>query len=166
MPERRSDAPSPSRQLWNTRDELSIEDGLIVKGERIVIPASMTKEILEKLHAVHQGAEKMKVYVRARSAVVRNGINKDIDQMASHCTECQEAQPWQTREELEPTDIPPYACHTVGADLFFLNNADYLIVADYYSKYPFVYKLPSTESPTISRCLKSLFVEQAAPLIL
>ena len=29
-------------------------------------------------------------------------------------------------------------------------HADNLIVADYYSKYPFVYKLPSTESPTIS----------------
>ena len=149
-PETRSEAPSPSRPYWNYRDELSIEDGLIVKGERIVIPASMTKEILEKLHAANQGAEKMKL--RARSAVFWNGINKDIDQTPSHCTECQEAQPRQTREELEPTDIPPYAWHTVGTDLFFLDNADYLIVADYYSKYPFVYKLPSMDSPTISRC--------------
>ena len=128
-PETRSEAPSPSRPYWNYHDELSIEDGLIVKGKRIVIPASMTKEILEKLHAAHQGAEKMKLH--ARSAVFWNGINKDIDQTASHCTECQEAQPRQTREELEPTDILPYGWHTVGADLFFLDNAGYLIVADY-----------------------------------
>ena len=73
--EARSEAPSPSRPYWNHRDELSIEDGLIVKGKRIVIPASMTKEILEKLHAAHQGAEKMKL--RARSAVFWDGINKD-----------------------------------------------------------------------------------------
>ena len=166
-PETRSEAPSPSRPYWNYRDELSVEDCLIVKGERIVIPASVTKEILEKLHAAHQGAEKMKL--RARSAVFLNGINKDIDQTASHFTKCQEAQPRQTREDLEPTDIPPYAWHTVGTDLFFLDNANYLIVADYYSKYskyPFVYKLPSTESPTISRCLKSLFAEQGVPVIL
>ena len=129
-----------------------------------MIPASMTKEILEKLHAAHQGTEKMKL--RARSAIFWNGINKNIDQTASHCTECQEAQPRQTREELEPTDIPPYTWHTVGADLFFLDNPDYRIVADYYSKYLFVYKLPSTESPTISRCLKSLFAEQGVPVIL
>ena len=165
-PETRSEAPSPSpsRHYWNYRDELSTEEGLIVKRERVVIPASMTKEILEKLHAAHQGEEKMKKH--ARSAVFWNGINKDIDQTASHCTECQEAQPRQTREELEPTDIPSYAWHTVGADLFFLDNADYLIVADYYSKYPFVYKLPSTEGTTISRCLKSLFAEQGVPAIL
>ena len=93
-PETRSEASSPSRPYWNYRDELSIEDGIIVKGERIVIPASMTKEILEKLHAAHQGAEKMKLC--APSAVFWNGINKDTDQTASHCTECQEAQPRQT----------------------------------------------------------------------
>ena len=66
-PETRSEAPSPSRPYWNYRDELSIEDCLIVRGERIVTPASMTKEILEKLHAAHQGAENMKLH--ARSAV-------------------------------------------------------------------------------------------------
>ena len=60
-PETRSEAPSSSRPYWNYRDKLSIEDclDLIVKGERAVIPACMTKEIREKLHAVHQGAKKM-----------------------------------------------------------------------------------------------------------
>ena len=163
-PETRSEAPSPSRPYCNYHDELSIEDGLIVKGAHIVIPVSMTTEILEKLHAAHQSAEKMKL--RARSAFFWNAINKDIDQTASHCTECQEAKPRQTREELEPTDIPPYAWHTGGTDLFFLDNAGNLIMADYYSKYPFVYKLPSTESPTTCRCVKSLFAKQGVPVIL
>ena len=68
--------------------------------------------------------------------------------------------------ELRPSDVPPCAWHTLGADPFLLNGADYLIVADYYSKYPFVYKLPSTESSTVIRCLKSLFAEQGIPAVL
>ena len=121
----------------------------------------MTKEILEKLHAAHQGTEKMKL--RARSAVFWNGINKDIDQTVSHCTECQEAQPRQTGEELEPTDIPPYAWHTVGADLFFLNNADYLIVILEIS-----IRLQGTlhGKPYRQSLPKSLLSEQGFPVIL
>ena len=37
---------------------------------------------------------------------------------------------------------------------------------DYYSKYPFVDKLPSTEYTTINCCLKSLFAEQGVPVII
>ena len=104
--------------------------------------------------------------LRARSAVFWVGINKDIDTIASHCVSCQEAQPRQQREELHPSEVLPCAWHTIGADLFFLNEADYLIVADYYSKYPFVYRLPSTESSTVIKCLKSLFAEQGIPAVL
>ena len=104
------------------------------------------KEILKKLHAAHQGAEKMKL--RAYSAVFWNGINKDTDQTASHSTECQEAQPRQTREELEPTDISPYAWHLVGADLFFLDNADYY-------EYGFKHIKPSPHYPQSNGFIES-----------
>ena len=158
-PAQRKEAPTAVHGYWNYRDELAIEKGLIliIKGECIVIPRSMIPDILEQLHSAHQGGEKMKL--RARSTVFWTGITNDIDNTVSRCTQCPESQPRQRREPMSPSEVPPRAWHTVGADLFTLNG-EYLVVVDYYSKYPFVFKLSSTESYSIVEKLKNLFSEQ------
>ena len=42
--------PSPIKSFWNFRDELSIVDGIVVKGNRIVIPLKYQPELLSLLH--------------------------------------------------------------------------------------------------------------------
>ena len=37
-PEKRSDCPAYLHPYWNYGDELTVADGLILKGKRIVIP--------------------------------------------------------------------------------------------------------------------------------
>jgi hypothetical protein len=39
----------------------------------------------------------------------------------------------QLKEALIHTEIPPGPWHTIGTDLFYLDGAGYLLVADYYS---------------------------------
>ena len=53
--------PSLVRPSWTFREELSIEDSLILKSHRIVIPQALQADILSKLHASHQGTEKTKL---------------------------------------------------------------------------------------------------------
>lgn len=43
---------------WNIREELAVFDGLIMKGERIVIPRSMRSNLLELVHEGHMGVGK------------------------------------------------------------------------------------------------------------
>lgn len=43
---------------WSYRDELSIENGIFLKGDRILIPKSTQPETLEKIHYGHQGSDK------------------------------------------------------------------------------------------------------------
>ena len=62
------------RSYWSYRDELSMEDGLIFKGERIIIPNSQKQTILDQLRYAHQGVEKTKL--RARDSVYWNQINQ------------------------------------------------------------------------------------------
>ena len=60
-PDKRSDCPSHLHGYRNYRDELTVANGLILKGTRIIIPKSLQPEVLEQLHYAHQGAEKCKL---------------------------------------------------------------------------------------------------------
>ena len=42
---------------WSYRDELAIENGILMKSGRIIIPKMMQPEILQKIHYGHQGME-------------------------------------------------------------------------------------------------------------
>ena len=76
-PQKRSDCPTHLLAYWNYRDALTLADGLILKGTRIVIPRSFQPDVLKQLHYAHQGGEKCKL--RAKGSVVWANINKDID---------------------------------------------------------------------------------------
>ena len=132
--------PSLVRPYWTFREELSIEDSLILKSHRIVIPQAFQGDILSKLHGSHQGTEKTKL--RARTSVYWRNLNRDIEEMTKSCSVCQELQPKHTREPLIQTEVPPRAWHTIGTDLCYFDDDEYLLIADYYSKFPFVRKIP------------------------
>ena len=51
--------PTPIESFWNFRDELSIVDGIVVKGSRIVVPFKFRPELLGLLHDdSHLGMDK------------------------------------------------------------------------------------------------------------
>ena len=119
-------------------DELSVENGMLLKGERIVIRRSLQQDILQQIHAGHQGAEKCQL--RARSCVFWTSMNTDIDKEVHQCATCQEYQCAQPAETLRPQEIPTCPWQVVGYHLFYFD--DHLIVANYYSKFPIVRKIP------------------------
>ena len=156
----------PLRPYWSYRDELSIEDGIILKGsEQVLIPAAMQEYILDALHAGHQGRDKCQL--RAKRSVFWNGINNDITKCIAKCPICQEEASSQRKEPLVQKDIPPRAWHTISADFFDLMGKEYLLVADHFSKFPFVRCLPwDCSSKTTQETLKALFSVHGAPEIL
>jgi hypothetical protein len=59
------------RQYWSVREELSVDDGLVLFGRGIIIPRLARRELIRKLHAAHQGIVRMKR--RARQTVFGPG---------------------------------------------------------------------------------------------
>ena len=160
-PDTRSECPPHLHAYWNYRDELTVADGIILKGTRILVPKSLLADVLQQLHYAHQGAEKCKL--RAKGSVFWANINHDIEEMVKRCSPCQHNQNMNVKESLMPHDVPQKPWHTLGSDLFFWNNSPYLLVSDYYSKFPLVRKLNDIRSDTTIAHLKSIFEEHGIP---
>ena len=56
------------KPCWNFREKLSILDGGVLKGSRIVIPKAMRTEVLNQIHDGHLGQSKYKL--RACSSII------------------------------------------------------------------------------------------------
>ena len=127
-PDRRSDCPAALLAYWNYRDVLPVADGLTLKGTRIIIPESLQPAVLKQLQYAHKGAPKCKL--KAKGSVFWANINKHIDEFVKTCSPYQRHQKLNAKEPLLPFDVPPKAWHTLGSDIFFWNQTDYLLVVD------------------------------------
>ena len=87
-----------AQPYFTYREELTIVDGLLVKGNRIVIPTDMRHDCLETLHAPHLGLQK--TLLRARTSVFWPGMTADIKTQISNCSACHKFQTKQLAETL------------------------------------------------------------------
>ncbi|XP_030854482.1 uncharacterized protein K02A2.6-like [Strongylocentrotus purpuratus] len=92
-PETKQQCPVRVREYWNIRSELSEADGIIFKGSKIVVPTTMRRFMLNKIHEGHLGIEKCKK--RAREVIYWPRINTDITEMVLSCTSCLMSRPKQ-----------------------------------------------------------------------
>ncbi|PFX27500.1 Uncharacterized protein K02A2.6 [Stylophora pistillata] len=68
------------------KDELTLQDGCLMWGSRVIIPPKYQAQLLE-LHEGHPGIVRMKAL--ARSYIWWPGMDKEIEQTAKGCTGCQ-----------------------------------------------------------------------------
>jgi hypothetical protein len=122
------------QDLWNIRDDLFSANGLVLFGSRILIPKSLRKEMLTKVHGGHFGIEKCKS--RVRQIIYWPNMSKDIEEAVSQCSTCSKFQRQQSHEPLHQHEIPELPWQVLASNIFQLKGKLYLIMVDYYSKYP------------------------------
>ena len=87
-----------------------------------------------------------------------------ITQLVQNCQVClKESKPG--KEPLISTVLPKFPWQVVGTDLFELNKDNYVLVVDYFSRFPEVVKLTSTTSANVISALKSVFSRHGIPEI-
>ena len=87
-------------------DELSVAHGLIVMGQKIIVPSSLRGEMVEKLHEGHLGIHK--AIARAREVLFWTGMTVDLTETIKNCPVCLENRPSQQPEPLRSHEIPPF----------------------------------------------------------
>lgn len=56
-PDTKDEVPHSIQGYFHFRDELSAQDGLVLKGERLVVPKSLREEIKQRLLQCHLGIQ-------------------------------------------------------------------------------------------------------------
>lgn len=159
-PDVRKKCPSSLAGYWSHRDEISEIEGLLFKGEQIIIPHALRAEMLECIHTAQMGIEKSKQ--RARNILFWPGMNKQIEELVERCTTCLELRKYIPKESIISHQIPERLWQIVATDLFMWNGDEYLIEVDNYSRFFELERLHST-SPTVIHKLKAIFARRAVP---
>ena len=150
------------RSLWGVRGHLSVDDGLIVYGCRLVIPAKMRHEILSKLHKSHQGSVRTKQ--RARLSVYWPGIDNCIDSIILSCKHCQERLPSHPKEPLVVKPRPARPFQEIAMDFCSYGGHDFLILVDCCTDWPEIFHMGrDTTVPQLLTALRQAFCRSGAP---
>ena len=150
---------------YQCKGELSIQDGCLLRGCRVVVPPAGRQAVLELLHEGHPGVSRMKNL--ARSYVWWPQIDKDLDLVVKTCYECQLTRHAPPVALLHPWEWP----HRPWARLHIdyagpLEGKMLLVVVDAHSKWLDVAVVTSaTSSITIGK-LQGMFATHGIPDII
>jgi hypothetical protein len=155
--EKRSSRTSP---YWKHQNDLKVEAGTLFYKDRIVIPEDLRKWCLDLLHDGHFGISRC--MSRAKETIWWPGITRQIEDTVNSCEICiKHRQP--VTEPMLSSEIPTRPWQVIGADLAEHENKKYLVIQDYYSKYPEIRKLKKTTSNDIIEVFKEIFARHGIP---
>lgn len=128
-PSTRKECHELVKPYWDSRCDLTAVDGLLLKGNRIVIPHKLRSDILRRIHTGHFGMERSKQ--RARQSCYWPGMNGQIEQMVSRCETCLRFTATKQHNELQPPPMPTQPWEKIGTDIFHLFGKTYIVITDY-----------------------------------
>ena len=126
------EVPHPLHPYWQHCETLTVEDGLVLHGEALIVPPSERERILNQLHQFHQGITKSQL--PAHGCIFGPCINKAIEEVVHQCKTCTWLQVQNAATPLTPILTPSCPWQMCTSDIFTLEGADYLICGDFYSK--------------------------------
>ena len=73
-------------KYWTHRHSISVQNNLLIKDSKIIIPSKLREDILNRVHDGHLGISKFRA--RARESVYWPGLSSEIENLDSKCHKC------------------------------------------------------------------------------
>jgi len=160
------DVSDPELSAYSVRkEELSVHEGCILWGMRVVVPPKGRHQVLKELHTAHPGVSRMKAL--ARSYVWYPSMDMDIEKLVKSCETCQQQRKSPPVAPLHPWEYPDGPWQRVHIDYAGpFKGAMFLIIVDAYSKWIDVYMMTSTTSADTINRLRECFAQHGIPKVL
>ena len=120
--------PHEIKPFLQRKLELTVVDGCILWGKRVIVPKQLRAKLLKELHVGHVGVCRMKAL--ARSHIWWPGLNDDIETLSSQCVACK------TPEAQHPWQYPNAPWEWVHINFGEWNKTNLLVLVDAFSKWP------------------------------
>ncbi|XP_058817207.1 uncharacterized protein K02A2.6-like [Topomyia yanbarensis] len=143
--------------------DLSILEGYVIRGCRLVIPRKLRARMLQLSHEGHPGETSM--VSRLRDRVWWPGIDKDAKNVVKNCEGCRLVGQSSAPEPMQRRKIPNEPWVDVAMDFLGpLPSGEYLLViVDYYSRYKEVCIMKKITSDDTIKHIEPIFVRQGYP---
>ncbi len=155
----------PSKELqpyFNRRTEISVEDGCLLWGTRVIVPPKGRAQVLAVLHEAHPGISRTKSL--ARSYVWWPGLDQEIEEQVKQCGKCQQNQKTPAEAPLHPWEWPGQPWSRVHIDYAGPYKGEmFLVLIDAYSKWLEIHVMKSTTSTATIEKLREIFAIHGLP---
>ena len=148
-PDDRTTTDQDFRPYRRRQNELSVEDGCVLWGSRVVVPTKGRERVMEILHDAHLGIARMKRF--ARSYVWWPGIDQQLEDCVKTCNTCQQNQ----------KSPPTFRVHIDYAGPFL--GKMFLLIIDAHSKWMEVHMTTSATSLITISLLRKTFAALGLP---
>ncbi|XP_003740183.1 uncharacterized protein K02A2.6-like [Galendromus occidentalis] len=160
-PDHKHKCQPETKLYWDVRDELTCDDGILFRQNRMVIPQASRKSVLEDLHKAHQGIERS--LRLARTSVYWPGLAADVKQLVEACTFCQSRAKANSKEPLMPISAPPHPWHTISIDFMHLRGKTYMVGVDYLTRDFMLRHMTTTTADRVIQVLEEWWFQHGIP---
>ncbi|XP_043231405.1 uncharacterized protein K02A2.6-like isoform X5 [Amphibalanus amphitrite] len=168
-PARIASCPDDLRPFFRCRLELSTADGLIFKGDRIVVPEELRRRLLDLAHEGHQGTVRTKQ--RLRELFWWPGMDANVECLVRQCAACATADKTVKVNvpPLNPVPLPQTPWSKVGIDFIGpmegggVQRRFAIVMVDYYSKWPEVAFCAHPNSESVIEFMEAVASREGYP---
>ena len=148
------------------QNELCVWNSVILRGDRLVIPASLRQQVLNLAHSGHPGIVNLKA--RLRSKVWWPSIHTDAERKVKTCQACQAVAKFEPPEPIKRRQLPERPWEQIAFDFMGpLPSGDHLFVlVDLYSRFVEVKITKTTNAKFIIETLQENFARYGLPNII